>query len=323
MFSWLFKKKEKDTTHAITQPVFGWTPDLPDLRDKYYFTYDSHCVNTLCVPPRIDLRMDFPVEIYDQGSLKSSVANAIASLIEFERLYHYKHSHNAPSRLFLHYIYRQAEGVTAYDTGAAIRTTIKTLNKLGVCDEEKWPYDIARLADKPDEDCYEQAVSTLRRFKYYRVKQQLAHIKAVLAEGQPIVFGMTVYESMMSAETAKTGVCPYPSMNERPLGGHVGVLCGYNDDARMFVFRNSWGSGWGDGGYGYLDYDYITDPDLAGDFWVLVLDVDSNTYTETMVDTDNDEENKTEEEGEAEEGEAEESETEESESEESDILDVE
>jgi C1A family cysteine protease len=276
MLSWLFNARRRYTTHTSAAPVFGWTPDLPDFRDKYYFAFDSHCVNTICVPPKVDLRTDFPVVVYDQGALKSSVANALASLIEFERLYHYKSQHYTPSRLFLHYIYRQAEGLTAHDVGASIRTTIKMLNKTGVCGEDRLPYDVERFADKPDDTCYEQAAATNERFKYYRVKQTLSQIKAVLVEGQPIVFGFTVYENMVSSDTAKTGVCIVPSERERPLGGHVGVLCGYNDAARMFVFRNSWGSEWGDGGYGYLDYDFVTNPDLAGDFWVLVLDVNSD-----------------------------------------------
>jgi len=40
-------------------------------------------------------------------------------------------------------------------------------------------------------------------------------------------------------------------------GGHVIVLTGYDLDARTFRFKNSWGSGWGDSGYGTIGFDYI------------------------------------------------------------------
>lgn len=59
------------------------------------------------------------------------------------------------------------------------------------------------------------------------------------------------------------------------LGGHAIVCVGYDDGMRIgdcsgaFLIRNSWGSSWGDGGYGYLPYDYVL-KGLALDWWALV-----------------------------------------------------
>ena len=47
---------------------------------------------------------------------------------------------------------------------------------------------------------------------------------------------------------------------------------GYDDNRRyrstrgMLLIRTSWGPDWGDGGYGWLPYDYVT-RELAADFW--------------------------------------------------------
>ena len=41
-------------------------------------------------------------------------------------------------------------------------------------------------------------------------------------------------------------------------GGHAICIVGYREDGR-FIVRNSWGTGWGDKGFGYLDPAYITD----------------------------------------------------------------
>ena len=50
------------------------------------------------------------------------------------------------------------------------------------------------------------------------------------------------------------------------LGGHAVVAVGYDDFKACLIVRNSWGPSWGDKGYFYLPYDYIT-PSFAADFW--------------------------------------------------------
>ena len=39
-------------------------------------------------------------------------------------------------------------------------------------------------------------------------------------------------------------------------GGHAISIVGYRTDGR-FIVRNSWGTSWGDKGFGYLQPDYI------------------------------------------------------------------
>ncbi len=47
------------------------------------------------------------------------------------------------------------------------------------------------------------------------------------------------------------------------------MAVGYQDSASRFIVRNSWGANWGQAGYFYLPYAYVTDPRNAGDFWTL------------------------------------------------------
>jgi C1A family cysteine protease len=46
-------------------------------------------------------------------------------------------------------------------------------------------------------------------------------------------------------------------------------MAGYDDARRAFLVRNSWGAGWGLGGYFWMPYAYATDPGLSSDFWVV------------------------------------------------------
>ena len=85
------------------------------------------------------------------------------------------------------------------------------------------------------------------------------------------MFGFTVYESFESEAVAKTGVVPMPQSTEKVLGGHAVLAVGYDDPHQRFIVRNSWGSGWGMAGYFTIPYAYLTDSNLADDFWTVRL----------------------------------------------------
>jgi C1A family cysteine protease len=50
-----------------------------------------------------------------------------------------------------------------------------------------------------------------------------------------------------------------PAAGDRLFGDHAVAAVGYDDTAATphLIIRNSWGSGWGEGGYGYLPYSYV------------------------------------------------------------------
>jgi C1A family cysteine protease len=96
-------------------------------------------------------------------------------------------------------------------------------------------------------------------------------MKASLAAGYPFVFGFSVYESFEGDAVAKSGIVPMPGMTEMEVGGHAVMAVGYDDSQQRFLARNSWGSEWGMSGYFTIPYDYLTDSNLADDFWVIRL----------------------------------------------------
>ena len=242
---------------------FGWLPDLPDQRDRLY----AAPVETLgALPARVDLRPQCP-PVYDQGQLGSCTANAIAGAIEFDRLKQGL-ADFVPSRLFIYYNERAMEHTVDSDSGAQIRDGIKSVGKQGDCPETEWPYVIARFKTRPPKKCYADALK-YRAVIYQRVAPTATQIKSCLASGYPVVFGFTVYESFASASVARTGHVPLPRSGERAIGGHAVAGVGYDDAKQWFLVRNSWGARWGLKGYFTLPYAYVTDEDLASDFWTI------------------------------------------------------
>ncbi len=242
---------------------FGWVPDLPDQRDHLY----AAPVETLAaLPPRIDLRPQCP-PVYDQGQLGSCTANAIAAAIEFD-LMKQKMSDFVPSRLFIYYNERVMEHTVDSDSGAQIRDGIKSVGKQGDCPEPEWPYVIAKFRKEPPARCYRDAVKHTAVL-YQRLTPIANQLKGCLASGYPFVFGFTVYESFETAQVARTGHAPMPQPGEQVLGGHAVMAVGYDDAKQWFIIRNSWGARWGLRGYFTMPCAYLTDPNLADDFWTI------------------------------------------------------
>ncbi|MEK6678136.1 MAG: C1 family peptidase [Nitrospirota bacterium] len=278
-------------SETIEKFGMGWLPDYPDFRD---YTEEHEDVNKILtptglikaaksLPAAVDLRAwCSPIE--DQGSIGSCTAHAGVGIVEYYEKKAFGKYIDA-SRLFLYKVTRNLSHWTG-DTGAFLRTTMGALVLFGAPPEEYWPYKIADFDKEPTAFCYAFAQS-YQAIKYYRhdppgtAKDVLLNrIKRYLVAGHPSIFGFTVYSSI--GQAGKTGKITYPCKGEKIEGGHAIIAIGYDDKIKIknsgscgiettgaLLIRNSWGRGWGDGGYGWLPYEYVL-KGLAEDFWSML-----------------------------------------------------
>ncbi len=282
----------------------GWLCDYPDFRD-YTIAHNeisqrskeagaAEAIRAMAektgifsktekLPEEVDLRQ-YCSPIEDQGNIGSCTANACAGMLEyFENRAFGKHID--ASRLFIYKVTRnilQKKG----DFGAYIRTTMMAMILFGVVPEKYWPYIEEEFDKEPDSFCYSFA-RNYQTVQYFRLdppslskSELLVQIKKNLAATLPLVFGFSVYSSYRQA-TNDNGKIPYPSKNERIEGGHAVMAVGYDDKIKIknsfskeetmgaLLIRNSWGTKWGDNGYGWLPYQYIHSG-LAVDWWCLL-----------------------------------------------------
>lgn len=274
----------------------GWLPPLPDLRD---FTDAEPQIaemakrlglpksKELKAPPAtVDLRTwCSPIE--NQKNLGSCTAHAAVGIVEyFQRRAFGKHIEG--SRLFVYKATRNVMQVTG-DTGAWLRDTMGALTLCGVPDEKYWPYTDAKPAFDNEPPSFVYAVAdNYEALKYFchdplggnvPGTAVLTSVKKYLAAGVPSMFGFWGFPSFDSCDV-KGGI-PYPCPGEKAQWGHAIVAVGYDDGKKIkntkcnktttgaLLIRNSWDTTWGDQGYGWLPYDYVTNK-LALDFWSLL-----------------------------------------------------
>lgn len=207
----------------------------------------------------IDLRQGF-THIKSQGNQGSCSAFALASIYE----YILKTNNALESDLsesFLYYNARKKKGDAGKDTGSNFYDSISAFMESGICTELLFPYDADVFNKEPGQEAYQDGASRLVK-KALNVKNTIDDIRSALAEGYPVAISLKVFDSFSDT---MSGFVRRPDENElknEKSGNHAMVICGYSDEQRVFIVRNSWGTNFGENGYCYVPYSYIDDDNL-------------------------------------------------------------
>lgn len=152
------------------------------------------------------------------------------------------------------FIYNQING--GRDQGSHIHRALQLMIDQGASPWKNMPYTSSDYRRRPSSSARSEAAK-YKNQSYRRLPgTSITAIKSELARGNLIVFGIPIDKSFYNY---RGGV--YATRSGKNFGGHALTLVGYNDSLRAsngdrgaFRLINSWGTRWGEKGYGWISY---------------------------------------------------------------------
>ncbi len=140
------------------------------------------------------------------------------------------------------------------EAGTSLKQAVDVLRKYGAVPETLLPFTINAAMYTGDENVFFATAATRKIAAYFNLERNLANWRTWIAQHGPIIVGLNVDHSWDNATATGGKIDNFDPKTVR--GGHCVAAVGYTADGR-FIIRNSWGTGWGDKGFGYASEAYI------------------------------------------------------------------
>jgi C1A family cysteine protease len=180
--------------------------------------------------------------------------------------------------------------------GAAFSYRLGDFLSKGYVDERLAEYDLNDMnVHVPSDKTYAQLVARSSIAPSTPLQETIASpsqaaaisaIKTAILAGKPIGVGFFVPDGTMntgSLSTPSSPTChgvPITSANLGDCDGHAVAITGFNDGTMLLEFKNSWGTGWGDHGYGTMTYDFFVRYQAGP---IMTVNVETNQPNEAAI----------------------------------------
>jgi len=221
-----------------------------------------------------------------QGAEGACAGFAGVAVKEYQEKIDYKLPGEEYIDLSERFLYEEGKKISKHKEGTTLKAIAKVLVEKGVCEERFWKY-----IPNQSEQYLAGANFNAKRFRvhpYYTRITNEKELKGALVKFGAIVIGVKIFKNWYHH---KNGHIPNLTWWERilsyfnfgMLGGHAIALVGYNEKTQEYKFKNSWGTKWGDKGYGYISYKHMK---IALMDAVCFIDIDDpNEYQDIPIKT--------------------------------------
>lgn len=199
-----------------------------------------------------------------QGDAKSCMAFAVKHAYEIIRRIH-NNDYHSYSAQYVYYNARLAEGNNNLNVGVKPLMMMEALLRYGMCLERDFPYEIDLHAESPAPQVYLRS----NRNKVTEIKwlHNLVDVIECLDAQYPVIMNYQQHASQFVESVEANGLIPMPKEGDFKRDVHAVCVVGYDGKRKLLKFANSYGSAWGDCGYGYLPFDFALNKEIAGHFW--------------------------------------------------------
>ena len=199
------------------------------------------------LPPQVDLSATLPPP-RSQGATRSCTS---WSTVYGAATQAYRRTHSDGPVLSPAFTYNPVSNDPYCQSPTRVSSTLNMLRDVGVLPLDAFAFDAGWCGRHPS--LAERTEAARYRIKSWRALDgsKLDQVKTELAEGRVVIFSV----GMGDALRAHSGNGVFVKDSE-PKSGHAMVAVGYDDARQAFRIQNSWGRGWGDGGYAWFGYDY-------------------------------------------------------------------
>lgn len=251
------------TVDPIDPPDTEYRSGLDDIAPNIVATLPVKPTYRAFIPVAVDVSFKLPAP-GNQGKAGSCTAWAVAYAARayYTSTLENRNIHQRANIVSPNYVYALAKQVgkppgtaTECKGGSSIYGAVEVLKK-GALSMNAYPYHDSDCDPPPRPE--QVSVATDFRVRGFHLLDiaKIDDIKGALAQSQPVIieFRDTPAWHQLRGSAVFTDLTVDPAKND----WHAMTLVGFDERKRAFRVINSWGQGWGDGGYAWMGYDVFS-----------------------------------------------------------------